>query len=91
MTLWGPRAGVAAAARADPPGLDDVTPHTLRHSFASIAVAGGNTLPIIGALLGHSRPETTARYAHLSRDPLKKATDAIAEKIESSLGRKAAA
>ena len=56
-------------------GLEDVRIHDLRHSFASVAVAGGETLPIIGALLGHSRPTTTARYAHLAADPLKQAAN----------------
>ena len=54
-------------------GLADVRIHDLRHSFASIAVASGMSLPLIGALLGHSQPSTTARYAHLSEDPLHKA------------------
>ena len=42
-------------------GLDDVRIHDLRHSFASIGAASGLSLPIIGALLGHSQPNTTAR------------------------------
>lgn len=49
--------------------------HDLRHSFASIAVNGGASLPMIGALLGHSQVSTTARYAHLADDPLKKVND----------------
>ncbi len=63
-------------------GLDDVRLHDLRHSFASVAVAGGMSLPLIGALLGHSQPQTTARYAHLSADPLKAASAFVANKIE---------
>jgi integrase len=62
-------------------GLDDVRLHDLRHSFASVAVAGGLSLPMIGALLGHSQPATTQRYAHLAADPLKQATDLIGERI----------
>jgi len=49
-------------------GLDGVRLHDLRHSFASLAVSGGASLPMIGALLGHSEPSTTARYAHLLDD-----------------------
>lgn len=62
-------------------GLDDVRIHDLRHSFASIAVASGMSLPLIGALLGHSQPQTTARYAHLADNPLKAAAAAIGERI----------
>jgi hypothetical protein len=35
------------------------------------------SLPIIGALLGHSQPATTARYAHLLDDPLRQATERV--------------
>ena len=52
-------------------GLDRVRLHDLRHSFASVGAAGGLSLPIIGALLGHKHATTTARYAHLSADPLR--------------------
>ena len=56
-----------ARARA---GLDDVRLHDLRHSFASRALALGESLPMIGKLLGHSQIQTTARYAHLARDSI---------------------
>ena len=62
-------------------GLEDVRIHDLRHSFASIAVARGMSLPMIGALLGHSQPQTTQRYAHLAADPLKTASDSVATEI----------
>lgn len=65
--------------------LDDVRLHDLRHSFASIAVSGGASLPIIGALLGHAHSATTQRYAHLSDDPLRAASDAVGNKIAASL------
>lgn len=63
-------------------GFPDVRIHDLRHSFASIAVANGMSLPMIGKLLGHSQPQTTARYAHLADDPMKQATDLIGSKID---------
>jgi site-specific recombinase XerD len=51
--------------------FEGVTMHDLRHSFASVAASGGASLLVIGSLLGHTRVETTRRYAHLSddRDP----------------------
>jgi integrase len=66
-------------------GLEDVRIHDLRHSFASAAVAGGMSLPMIGALLGHSQPQTTARYAHLGQDPLLAASDAVGNRIFNAL------
>ncbi len=62
-------------------GLEDVRIHDLRHSFASVGAATGDSMLIIGALLGHSSPKTTARYTHLSDHPLKSAADRIAEEI----------
>lgn len=62
-------------------GLEDVRIHDLRHSFASVGAASGDSMLIIGALLGHSSPKTTARYTHLSDHPLKSAADRIAEEI----------
>jgi integrase len=49
--------------------LDSVRLHDLRHSFASIGVADGVSLPLIGALLGHKHTTTTARYAQPIRGP----------------------
>ena len=66
-------------------GLDDVRIHDLRHSFASVAAARGLSLPVIGALLGHSQPATTARYAHLAQDPLAKANAEISARIAATL------
>ena len=58
-------------------GLEDVHLHDLRHSFASILVSSGASLPMIGALLGHSNPATTARYSHLFLDPLREAAERV--------------
>lgn len=63
-------------------GFEDVRIHDLRHSFASIAVASGMSLPMIGKLLGHTQPQTTARYAHLADDPMRQAANSIASKIQ---------
>jgi len=67
--------------------LPDVRIHDLRHSFASVAAAGNMGLPLIGALLGHSQPATTARYAHLAMDPLKAATDKISREIADAMSK----
>lgn len=61
--------------------LGDLRLHDLRHSFASVAAATNMSLPMIGALLGHSQPQTTQRYAHLAADPLKEAAERIGERI----------
>jgi integrase len=49
--------------------------HDLRHSYASVLASSGHTLPIIGALLGHTQAQTTMRYSHLFDDPLRAATN----------------
>jgi len=51
--------------------------HDLRHSYASFLVSSGLSLPVIGALLGHTQPSTTQRYAHLQDDPLRQATERV--------------
>jgi integrase len=56
-------------------GLVDFKLHDLRHSHASILASAGLSLPITGALLSHSQPSTTARYAHLLLDPLRQASE----------------
>jgi integrase len=56
-------------------GIPDVRLHDLRHSFASVLASQGLSLPVIGALLGHSSPTTTHRYAHLVDNVLRVATD----------------
>src|SRR5262249_28171811 len=55
--------------------LPDVRMHDLRHTYASVLVSAGLSLPVIGSLLGHSTPVTTHRYAHLTDDPLRQATE----------------
>jgi integrase len=58
--------------------------HDLRHTFASIAVSRGATLPLIGALLGHSNPQTTARYSHMFSDPQRALAESVAAVITGS-------
>lgn len=65
-------------------GLSGVRLHDLRHTFASLAVSAGHSLPLIGAMLGHSQTQTTARYAHLFDHPLQRAADTVARSIDNS-------
>ena len=53
-------------------GLEDVTPHTLRHSFGKHALDAGADLVSVSALLGHQRLETTAIYTTPSQRDLEK-------------------
>ena len=69
-------------------GLDDVRLHDLRHSFASAAVGLGESLPMIGKLLGHSQVQTTARYAHLADNPVQQSAERISDEIAKSLNGK---
>ena len=68
--------------------LNGVRLHDLRHSFASVAAARGDSLLVIGKLLGHAQPSTTARYAHLAADPLQQAADRVASHIEAAMNLK---
>ena len=63
----------AAACRTA--GIKGARLHDLRHTYASVLASAGQSLLVIGALLGHARPTTTARYAHLFDDPLRAATE----------------
>jgi integrase len=77
-----PKAWARLRDRAALPGF---RLHDFRHSFASVGAAAGLGLPVIGALLGHRHATTTARYAHLSQDPLLAAADNISTTIANAL------
>ena len=51
--------------------------HDLRRTYASLLASSGHSLPVIGALLGHTQAQTTQRYAHLFEDPLRRATERV--------------
>jgi integrase len=74
----------AWAALCKAAGLDGVRLHDLRHTYASVLASAGLSLPVIGALLGHTQPGTTARYAHLFDDPLRAATERVGAIITGS-------
>jgi site-specific recombinase XerD len=59
--------------------------HDLRHSFASVGVNGGASLPIIGKLLGHAKSSTTEKYAHLAADPVRAVNEAMGIQIAAML------
>ncbi len=56
--------------------------HDLRHSFCALPVLNGGTLYEAQQLLGHKDSATTLRYAHLSQDALKVATEKVAAQID---------
>ena len=62
-------------------GLGDLRIHDLPHSFASRALSLGETLHVIGKLLGHSNIGTTARYAHLAQESIHETAQRIAGSI----------
>ena len=80
VDLKKPWAAVAEAAK-----LEGVRIHDLRHSFASFGAGASMGLPIIGKLLGHTQPATTARYAHLDADPMRRAVETIGATIAGAM------
>jgi integrase len=65
--------------------LDELRIHDLRHSFASVGAGAGMSLIVIGKLLGHNQAATTARYAHLSADPVRDASNLIGTRITAAM------
>ena len=72
------------AKLAELPG--DVTPHTLRHSFASVAADLGYSEPTIAALVGHTGRSVTSRYVHSADAVLLAAADAVANRTAELMG-----
>jgi len=66
-------------------GVEGVRLHDCRHSFASRALALGESLPMIGRLLGHTQVETTARYAHLAKDSVHDSAVRVSESIAADI------
>jgi integrase len=82
--MTGAKAWAAIARRAGLPA--DVTPHTLRHSFASVAHDLGYSELTIAALIGHKKASITSRYVHAADSVLLQAADAVARSIEERMG-----
>jgi integrase len=66
----------------------DVTPHVLRHSFASLAADLGYSEPTIAALVGHKGRSVTSRYVHSADAMLLAAADAVADRTAELMGEK---
>jgi integrase len=64
--------------------------HDLRHSFASVGAASGDSLLLLGKLLGHSQPQTNAKYSHLANDPVRAAADRISGAIAAAMAGRSA-
>jgi integrase len=64
----------------------DITPHVLRHSFASLAADLGYSEPVIAALVGHKGRSTTSRYLHSADAVLLAAADAVADRTLELIG-----
>ncbi|MCH8683874.1 tyrosine-type recombinase/integrase [Pedomonas mirosovicensis] len=79
--------GMARAWRRvmDRAKLEGVTPHTLRHSLASVAADLGFTESVVAALLGHSAGSVTSRYVHHLDSVLIAAADKVARTIHSMM------
>lgn len=56
-------------------GVPDVRIHDLRHTFASNVISNGQSLYVVGQILGHARVTTSQRYSHLSQESLLLAAD----------------
>ena len=67
-------------------GLPGVRIHDLGHSLTSRALGLGESLPMIGRILGHTQIQTTARYAHLARDMVLTSVTKSGDSIEQDLG-----
>jgi integrase len=62
-------------------GLPRTRLHDCRHTVASLLVSNGASLAVVGAILGHSNPSVTNRYAHLLDDPLRAALAGVAQQV----------
>jgi len=80
-----PKALERLCARA---GLEGVTVHVLRHTFAAVAAEMGFSELTIAGLLGHSVPGVTARYAHVPDSALAAAADRVSARIAAALDGK---
>ncbi len=78
------RAWVRILKRA---GLDHFPPHGLRHNYASMLIAAGEPLEVVGHLLGHKNSVTTRKYAHHRPDHLRRAAETFGNVIDFGVER----
>jgi integrase len=62
--------------------IEDVCIHTLRHTFATLSISAGTDLYVVQSQLGHASYKTTQRYAHISPQRIKTATENVAKEID---------
>jgi len=86
--VWRKVASAAGLKVGKAAGTLGVRVHDLRHGFASVAVADGTSLYLVGKILVHTQAATTQRYAHLQLDPVRAVADRTARKIAGALERK---
>lgn len=80
-----PHAWIRIRQRA---GLGNARVHDLRHTFGSAGAQLGASFPAIGALLGHTTPQTTLRYAGFGDSPLRAAAERIGGALAAAMGEK---
>jgi integrase len=68
-------------------GIEPMCLHSLRHTFASLAVSSGQSLYSVQALLGHASPTMTQRYAHIANSTLRGASQAVADVVGLALAQ----
>ena len=68
-------------------GISGLRIHDLRHSYASMLVNAGLSLPTIGAMLGHTQVSTTARYSHLVDGTLRTAAEHVGQMVDAARKR----
>jgi hypothetical protein len=78
------RGGEGAARKV----VRDLSAHSLRHTMGSTAVSTGEALAMTGAILGHANARSTSIYAHVQRDPAKRAADRVSKRIAAALGER---
>src|SRR5690606_28798845 len=67
-------------------GLEGVSPHILRHTLGSVGASSGEGLLLLGSVLGHKNPRSTAIYAHIPHDPALLAAQRVSGPIAKALG-----